>query len=163
MLGRFLTSTFAFNLLKGEHCRILPYFLPRARVTSVGKSKTLSLPIFAPNQFPFTTAVMSNSQFIIPNDVPIVNLECSTAFNGLTAKEKLYAHYLTRASWAGGLICLFQTSPESPGIFLLLQKLFKAETVEELKQRSMKAVEGLVENEFQVRHNWVNESVFGNI
>lgn len=93
---------------------------------------------------------MSNSQFLIPNDVPIVTLDCTTAFNGLTSTEKSYAHYLNRACWAGGLICLFQTSPESPGIFLMLQKLFAAETVEQLKEKALKAVDGLQDAEFQV-------------
>ncbi|XP_038072847.1 dipeptidyl peptidase 3-like [Patiria miniata] len=90
---------------------------------------------------------IDRSQFLIPNEVPIVPLECKKAFQELTSEEKKYAHYLARASWSGGLICLFQTSPESPVIYLLLQKLFKTEPVGALKEKAVKA--GLTENEFQ--------------
>ena len=91
---------------------------------------------------------MATSQFIIPNDVPFVNLECKTAFDGLTSKEKKYAHYIGKASWNGGLICLYQTSPESPLIFLLLQKLFKGQSLDQLKTDAL--AKGVAEDEFQV-------------
>jgi hypothetical protein len=48
------------------------------------------------------------SQFIIPNDASVCLLECKKAFEALTAKEKLYAHHLSRADWYGSLICLLQ-------------------------------------------------------
>ena len=72
---------------------------------------------------------------IVQLDTPVCILECTEAFNALTEKEKLYAHYLCRASWEGGLIVLLQTSPESGGIFLLLQNLFISESLESLRTR----------------------------
>ena len=92
------------------------------------------------------------SQYIISRDIDINLLNCETAFAGLTDKEKLYAHYLCRAAWEGSLICLLQTSPESPGIFLLLQNLFHAEAVEELKKRALTSEDGPSEEEFQVSY-----------
>ncbi|GIY76889.1 dipeptidyl peptidase 3 [Caerostris extrusa] len=52
----------------------------------------------------------------------------------LTEKEKLYAHYLSKACWYGGLIVLLQTSLESPLIYTLLHKLFRLQSVNELKE-----------------------------
>lgn len=90
------------------------------------------------------------SQYIISREIDINILDCRTAFAGLTEKEKLYAHYLCRASWDGALICLLQTSPESPGIFLLLQELFHAESVQELKERALLSENGPSQEEFEV-------------
>ncbi|CAL8123901.1 unnamed protein product [Orchesella dallaii] len=72
-------------------------------------------------------------QYIIPLEQPVVNLDCKEAFNGLSEQEKLYACYLSQASWVGGLIALVQTSPEAPSIFCLLHDLFKSNGVEGLK------------------------------
>lgn len=72
------------------------------------------------------------SHYIIPNSTGICLLDCTTAFKNLTDQEKKYAHYISQASWYGGLIVLVQTSPESPGIFMLLQKMFRSQPVSEL-------------------------------
>lgn len=72
------------------------------------------------------------SQYIIPSNTDVALLDCQEAFNGLSEKEKFYAHHLAQAGFKGGLIVLFQTSPESPGIFVLLQKLFGAQSPDEV-------------------------------
>ncbi|XKL62397.1 hypothetical protein PGB90_002230 [Kerria lacca] len=86
-------------------------------------------------------------EFTLPNNQPVVTLDCKTAFNALTNKEKLYAHYLSQACWIGSLIVLLQTSRESPLIFTLLHKIFCEESVEELKK---KVETKLTEEEFKV-------------
>ncbi|KAJ8319543.1 hypothetical protein KUTeg_002891 [Tegillarca granosa] len=48
------------------------------------------------------------SQYILPNDTGVCLLDCITAFDNLTEKEKLYSHYVSQASWNGGLIVLLQ-------------------------------------------------------
>lgn len=87
------------------------------------------------------------SLYTLPNDTPVAVLDCQEAFVGLTETEKLYAHYLAQASFAGGLIVLVQTSPESPGIFLLLQRVFRGQAIEEL--RSVAESNGITADEFQ--------------
>lgn len=57
-----------------------------------------------------TMADISIKDFVLPNDQPVVPLECRTAFDNLNVKEKLYAHHLSRASWYGGLVVLVQVS-----------------------------------------------------
>ncbi|XP_067143899.1 dipeptidyl peptidase 3-like isoform X1 [Centruroides vittatus] len=81
------------------------------------------------------------SDYVFPNDQPVVLLDCEKAFSALTNQEKLYAHYLSRAAWYGGLIVLMQTSPESPLIFAFLYKLFKQQSIEELKQIAIQECE----------------------
>ena len=56
------------------------------------------------------TKMADLSQYTLPNETDVCLLDCITAFNGLTEKEKKYAHYLSQASFHGGLICLFQVS-----------------------------------------------------
>ena len=65
----------------------------------------------------------------IPADAPVVVLEATKAFDGLTPKERAYALALASADWAGAKICLIQTSPESAHIFALLQLIFSAQPV----------------------------------
>lgn len=74
------------------------------------------------------------STWCFPLDQPVVALDAKTAFEGLTEREKLYAHHLSRASFYGGLIVLLQTSYESPQIYRLIQKINAAEDVEALKK-----------------------------
>ena len=67
------------------------------------------------------------SQHTFPNNNPVVTLDASEAFSGLTEREQLYAHYLSRASFYGSLIVLVQTSPEAVHIFRLLHRINTAQ------------------------------------
>lgn len=92
---------------------------------------------------------MSTSDFIIPNSVPLCKLDCATAFNGLSDREKKYAHYLSKAVNEGALIVLLQTSPESPAIYMLLQLIFEHEdNLDELKALLMER-HSLTDDDFQ--------------
>lgn len=72
---------------------------------------------------------MTVKDHILPNNQPISELECEVAFNALTDNEKLYAHYLSQASWAGGLVTVVQVHHHSPAYLPLfvwiIQKIQK--------------------------------------
>ena len=51
---------------------------------------------------------MDLSQYILPNHTGVCLLDCTTAFTKLTDQEKKYAHYISQASWYGGLVVLVQ-------------------------------------------------------
>nr|CAD7451883.1 unnamed protein product [Timema tahoe] len=87
-----------------------------------------------------------DDQYSLPNDYPIVELECQVAFDALSNKQKLYAHYLSLASWHGSLAVYLQTSPESPLIFSLLTKVFSKEPIDELKKAAL--IKGFSEENF---------------
>uniref|UniRef100_H3A2H9 Dipeptidyl peptidase 3 n=1 Tax=Latimeria chalumnae TaxID=7897 RepID=H3A2H9_LATCH len=90
---------------------------------------------------------MVDSQYILPNNIGISLLDCKEAFQLLSKQEKLYAHYLSKASWYGGLVVLLQTSPESPVIYVLLTKIFRSQAPAELEP--VATVAGLSSDEFQ--------------
>ncbi|KAI4468162.1 dipeptidyl peptidase iii-related [Holotrichia oblita] len=81
---------------------------------------------------------VDKTHYILPLDQPVVCLDASTAFQGLTKQEKLYAYYLSKASWIGGLITLLQTSTEAGQIFVFLHKLYSTESPKELKENAIK-------------------------
>ena len=83
------------------------------------------------------SVIDSRAQFVLPNDQPVLRLEVETAFHALNDTEKLYSHYLSQASWYGGLIVLYQTSPESPDIFRLIHPINTAEDSGSLTDRCL--------------------------
>ncbi|KAH3844273.1 hypothetical protein DPMN_086530, partial [Dreissena polymorpha] len=100
-----------------------------------------------PRNRTFVVNMANISEHTLPNSTGVCLLDCTTAFNNLTDREKLYAHYISQASWYGNLIVLVQTSPESPGIFLLLQKVFRSQPISELERLATEL--GLTNEEFE--------------
>lgn len=90
---------------------------------------------------------MVDPQYYLPNDIGVSALDCSEAFRLLSPQEKMYAHYMSRAAWYGGLAVLVQTSPESANIFVLLQRMFRKQTPAQLQQVASAA--GLSDDEYK--------------
>ncbi|KAJ3082453.1 hypothetical protein HK102_001668 [Quaeritorhiza haematococci] len=71
-----------------------------------------------------TTTTTSNALYLCDTDIPVCQLEVKKHFETLTDKEKLYAHFISRASWHGQKILSHQLSEESPLIYELLLEIF---------------------------------------
>ena len=71
--------------------------------------------------------------YYAPKNGPVSRLECEEAFQLLSSQEKKYVHYMSEASWAGAPIVLVQTSLESLDIFRLLQNVFSAKSLDDLR------------------------------
>ena len=56
----------------------------------------------------------------------IQNINFKETFEQLTEEEKDYCYYLSKACWAGQPIVLFQTSYESPALFIIFQIFFSS-------------------------------------
>lgn len=64
-------------------------------------------------------------------------IDAKDAFFQLEDKEKLYAYWLTRASWEGAKIAYFQRSYESPVLLYLFGKIFEKEDIDTLRQKTL--------------------------
>ena len=64
-----------------------------------------------------------------PDVIPVRVLDATSSFESLTKKEKLYAHWMSQASWIGALICFDQVSQESPAILELLLRMYSKHPV----------------------------------
>ena len=67
----------------------------------------------------------SNVKSILKKD-QIQNLDFKESFEQLSEEEKNYLYYLSKACWAGQPIVLFQTSYESPALFMIFQLYFSS-------------------------------------
>lgn len=97
------------------------------------------------------------SEHIIENHTPVVELDCKPAFERLTKQERLYAHYLSKSSWIGSLITLYQTSKESPVIFTLFNRIFSKEHLPQLKDLAISV--GFTDNDWSALLVYVSSIV----
>lgn len=62
----------------------------------------------------------------LPKTVQIQKIDFKESFEQLSEEESNYIYYLSKACWAGQPIVLFQTSYESPGLFMIFQLFFSS-------------------------------------
>ncbi|KAM0787893.1 hypothetical protein ACM66B_003943 [Microbotryomycetes sp. NB124-2] len=82
-------------------------------------------------------------RFLADKEPPVCSLNIKTAFDGLSKHERLYAHYMSEASWAGARIVMGQTTSSADKIHDWLMATFasvddanKLADLEAMKQRS---------------------------
>ena len=85
---------------------LLPLSLPS--LTRKMATSSTSQVIFTDTEI-LKSEPITSLQFILPDDQPVVRLDAATAFNLLGAREQLYSHYLSRASWLDLLTIKGQT------------------------------------------------------
>jgi dipeptidyl-peptidase-3 len=73
-----------------------------------------------------STTTFDSSQYLADKDAPIARLSATKFFNQLTEKEKLYAHYFSKAGHWGSRAVLRSVSPESEEIFDLILLIHKS-------------------------------------
>ncbi|XP_043501260.1 dipeptidyl peptidase 3 isoform X2 [Polistes fuscatus] len=134
----YLNSLIRLNSSKLNHVSRVFYLANTFKVQTIHSKKS--------RYYSYNTMSDDISLYTLPNNQPLVLLECETSFKLLTLKEKVYAHYLSKAAWDGGLIVYLQLSQESPLIFALFHKIFLSESTDDLKQSAKK--EGICDNEF---------------
>ena len=66
----------------------------------------------------------SDSRYLADKEAPLCGLSVTNAFNLLTSQEKLYAHWIGRASWAGARILQGQWTPYAADLYDLLIVIF---------------------------------------
>lgn len=73
-----------------------------------------------------SSATFDASQYLADKDAPIARLSAKKYFDQLSAREKLYAHYFSKAGHWGSKAVLRSVSPESEGIFDLILQVHRA-------------------------------------
>ncbi|KAG8907167.1 hypothetical protein FRB99_005139 [Tulasnella sp. 403] len=112
---------------------------------------------------------LSQSRFLADVDPPICSLNVSKQFGLLTSQEKLYAHHIGRASWAGARIIQGQWTQYAQRLYDLLIVTFSTPTKTITDLKALQTKSGLSDEEWkylveytaQVLSNLVNYKSFG--
>jgi dipeptidyl-peptidase-3 len=68
-----------------------------------------------------------STSLLADRQAAIARLEAKTYFEQLSKSEKLYAHYMSKAAFAGSRIILAQANPRSPDIYDFIMSIFTTE------------------------------------
>ncbi|SAM03646.1 hypothetical protein [Absidia glauca] len=109
------------------------------------------------------------TRYLADQKAPFSCLEAKPFFESLDNKQKLYAHYMSRAAFEGTRIIITQTNPRAEAIYDLILKVFSNKqgqltNVEQLKQRSQvssEAFDNLLQYSGQFLGNLSNYKSFG--
>ncbi|KAH7343473.1 aflatoxin-detoxifizyme [Rhizoctonia solani] len=117
-----------------------------------------------------STTAVNAARFLADRNPPLCSLAIKDSFAQLTEKEKLYAHWLGAAAWAGARIVQEQWTPEAQSLYDLLISIFSSSDGQNIADLAdLKNKSGLNEEEWtllleyvaQVFSNLVNYKSFG--
>lgn len=120
-------------------------------------------------QMASTTAVNA-ARFLADRNPPLCSLSVKDSFAQLTENEKLYAHWVGTAAWAGARIVQEQWTPEAQSLYDFLISIFSTSDGHKITDLvDLKSKSGLDEEEWtllleyvaQVFSNLVNYKSFG--
>ncbi|GAA5829744.1 hypothetical protein JCM3766R1_001288 [Sporobolomyces carnicolor] len=70
------------------------------------------------------SAAHVDPRYLADSAPPVCSLQVKDSFSNLTKTERLYSHYMSKASWAGGRIIMRQTSDEAERLVDLIRITF---------------------------------------
>ncbi|KAJ1308969.1 hypothetical protein OPQ81_004652 [Rhizoctonia solani] len=117
-----------------------------------------------------STTAINAARFLADQNPPLCSLAIKDSFAQLTDKEKLYAHWVGTAAWAGARIIQEQWTPEAQSLYDLLISIFSSNDGQNIADLAdLKNKSGLSEEEWtfvveyvsQVFSNLVNYKSFG--
>ncbi|KAF8636591.1 hypothetical protein AX17_003402 [Amanita inopinata Kibby_2008] len=115
------------------------------------------------------SAAINAERFYADRGAPFCSLDVGRAFKQLSSKEKKYAHYLGRASWAGARIIQEQWTSQARDLYDLLILIFSTSNGTLANLETLQASSGLCAEDWddllqytaQVLGNLVNYRSFG--
>ncbi|KAG9316989.1 peptidase family M49-domain-containing protein [Chiua virens] len=146
--------------------------VPGVRRYSPHRLSLISVPLPSPTFHRLTgwrtMASLAAERYLADKAPPICRVEVAKSFSQLTEKEKLYAHYVGEASWAGARIIQGQWTTQATSLYDLLiltfstnGKLADLGALQSKSGVSQQAFEDLLQYATQVLHNLVNYKSFG--
>ncbi|KIY70973.1 aflatoxin-detoxifizyme [Cylindrobasidium torrendii FP15055 ss-10] len=115
-----------------------------------------------------SSASVHAERFLADRAAPLCRLEVAKSFDQLSAKEKLYTHFIGQASWAGARIIQAQWTPQAIDLYDLLiltfskdGKLSDLEALQKTAGLTDAEWEDLLQYTVQVLSNLVNYKSFG--
>ncbi|KAG0707773.1 peptidase family M49-domain-containing protein [Suillus ampliporus] len=131
-------------------------------------SLSLHKPLVLRTQLHRTMVSAAADRFLADKAPPICRVEIAKSFSQLTPKEKLYAHYVGQASWAGARIIQDQWTPQALRLYDLLILTFSAngkltdlDVLSKKSGISSEDFEQVLQYASQILHNLVNYKSFG--
>ncbi|ELU45528.1 dipeptidyl peptidase III [Rhizoctonia solani AG-1 IA] len=140
---------------------LVPRGIARFSIKGVSLNRINALPVRFHNsakQMASTTAVNA-ARFLADRNPPLCSLSVKDSFAQLTENEKLYAHWVGTAAWAGARIVQEQWTPEAQSLYDFLISIFSTSDGHKITDLvDLKSKSGLDEEEWTLLLEYVAQS-----